>query len=75
MQKLCGRKELGIQEPVKRPVWQEPGGKGSGGDELAEVPRAHPSQPPAGQARLVLRTGFGFPPAYDGKLGEQGSGE
>lgn len=28
----------------------------------------------AGQARPGLRTGFGSPPAYDGKRGQQGSG-
>lgn len=57
MQKLSDRKELGIQETVKRPVWLDPlggGDKGSGGDELTRSAKGPfpPSAPPcwAGQA-------------------------
>lgn len=46
------------------------GVRSNGGDEPAEVQRAHPSQPPStGQVRPVLRAGLGFSPTYDGKLG------
>lgn len=75
MQKLEVGRSLAFRKQWRGGVAGAWGARGRVGDELAEVPRTHPSQLPTGQSRSLLRTGFGFPPAYDGKLGEQGNGE
>ena len=41
------------QEATHTPVWLDRGGAGEWGDEFAEMHRAYPCQPPAGQARPV----------------------
>lgn len=51
------------------------GGAEAGGQQVCRGAGGPRSQPHTGQTWLRTEAGLGFSPAFDGKVGEQGSGE